>query len=122
MRSFKIYGIWPQADIHKCSHASVGLAQVRPNKLPYNSSTTVIHFIFIVKIFLCTENVRKYFTRINFTTKIFSDVVWLPDFTKCCYPYIMVYIASNTNRQSSFHQPSLRHAGRSPQLRSQGWL
>ena len=41
MRSFKIYGIWPQADIHthihtytqlpQCSHASVGLAQARPN-------------------------------------------------------------------------------------------
>ena len=36
MRLFKIYGIWPQADIHthnfrKCSHASVGLVQARPN-------------------------------------------------------------------------------------------
>jgi len=36
MRSFKIYGIWPQTDRHthnfrKCSHASVGLAQARPN-------------------------------------------------------------------------------------------
>ena len=33
MRSFKIYGIWPQASRHthnfrKCSHASVGLAQL----------------------------------------------------------------------------------------------
>ena len=33
----KIYGIWPQTDIHthnlhKCSHASVGLVQARPNK------------------------------------------------------------------------------------------
>ena len=37
MRSFKIYGIWPQASKHthacaQCSPASVGLAQARPNK------------------------------------------------------------------------------------------
>ena len=37
MRSFKIYSIWLQGDIHthnfrKCSHASVGFAQARPNK------------------------------------------------------------------------------------------
>jgi len=36
MRSFKIYGIWLQTDMHthdfrKCSHVSVGLAQARPN-------------------------------------------------------------------------------------------
>ena len=40
-RSFKIFGIWPQTDRHtyihtharaQCSHASVGLAQARPNK------------------------------------------------------------------------------------------
>ena len=35
-RSFKIYGIWPQASKHtharaQCSHASVGLAQARSN-------------------------------------------------------------------------------------------
>ena len=34
-RLFKIFGIWPQTDIHthacaQCSHASVGLAQARP--------------------------------------------------------------------------------------------
>ena len=42
MRSFKIYGIWPQASMYvrmyvntlpECSPASVGLAQARPNKL-----------------------------------------------------------------------------------------
>ena len=37
MHSFKIYGIWPQASKHthtlpQCSHASVGLAQARPNE------------------------------------------------------------------------------------------
>ena len=36
MCSFIIYGIWPQASKHtharaQCSHASVGLAQARPN-------------------------------------------------------------------------------------------
>ena len=35
-RSFKIYGIWPQANIQtharaQCSNGSVGLAQARPN-------------------------------------------------------------------------------------------
>ena len=35
-RSFKIYGIWPQASKHtharaQCSHTSVELAQARPN-------------------------------------------------------------------------------------------
>jgi len=42
MRSFKIFSIWPQTDktgIHthahaQCSHASVGLAQARPNYPP----------------------------------------------------------------------------------------
>ena len=37
-RSFKIYGIWPQASKHtharaQCSHTSVGLAQAHPNYL-----------------------------------------------------------------------------------------
>ena len=36
---------------------------------------TVICYIFVVKIFSYTENVRKYFTRINFTTKIFPTLV-----------------------------------------------
>ena len=35
-RLFKIFGIWPQTDIHthacaQCSHTSVELAQARPN-------------------------------------------------------------------------------------------
>ena len=37
-RLFNIFGIWPQTDRHihtharvQCSHASVGLAQARPN-------------------------------------------------------------------------------------------
>ena len=47
---FKIYGIWPQADIRtyihthnfrKCSHASVGLAQARPNQ--YIGLDTRVH-------------------------------------------------------------------------------
>ena len=33
---------------------------------------TVICFLFVAKIFSDTENVRKYFTRINFTRKIFA--------------------------------------------------
>ena len=38
MRSFKIYGIWPQTDRHtqnfcKFSHPSVGLAHARPNNV-----------------------------------------------------------------------------------------
>ena len=36
---------------------------------------TVIHFIFVAKIFSYTKNVQKYFTRINFTTKIFPTLV-----------------------------------------------
>ena len=40
----------------------------------------VIRFLFVAKIFSDTENVRKYFTRINFTTKIFAR--WLaPGYT-----------------------------------------
>ena len=51
---FKIYDIWPQADIHtyihtyihthnfsKCSHTSVGLAQARPNQ--YIGLDTQVH-------------------------------------------------------------------------------
>ena len=39
-RLFKIFCIWPQTDIHtharaQCSHASVGLAQARPNNSLY---------------------------------------------------------------------------------------
>ena len=43
----------------QCSLASVGLTQAHPNetKKPYT-------VFFVVKIFLHTENVRKYFTRI----------------------------------------------------------
>ena len=36
---------------------------------------TVICFIFVVKIFLYTENVQKYFTWIHFTKKIFPTLV-----------------------------------------------
>ena len=41
----------------------------------HKMGTTVICFLFVAKIFSDTENVRKYFTRINFTTKIFAR--WL---------------------------------------------
>ena len=36
---------------------------------------TVIHFLFVAKIFSYTKNVQKYFTRINFTTKNFPTLV-----------------------------------------------
>ena len=44
MRSFKIYGIWPQASRHiynfrKCSHASVGLTQACQAFMRYLTSS-----------------------------------------------------------------------------------
>ena len=59
MRSFKIFGIWPQTDIHthnfhRCSHARVGLVRLTP----VNFSIT---------------NVRKYTHKIRPISAMFSS-------------------------------------------------
>ena len=80
----KIYGIWPQTDIHthnfrKCSHASVGLAQARPNH-----TVTISHTKIACKVMYRTVKTGGTGLDVSMSYPQFKTVHWLTYHSRDC--------------------------------------
>ena len=79
---FKIFGIWPQTDIHtyihtharaQCNHASVGLAQARPNNDLTSDNNDLTNFYMLHPCNALSQEVSMYLN-ISFSSIIHINV------------------------------------------------